>query len=48
MLAAVRPDTLIVCTRDSAHDDHIVEALEAGIDVLTEKPMATTAQKCRR
>jgi predicted dehydrogenase len=48
MLAASRPDTLIVCTRDSVHDDHIVAALEAGIDVITEKPMATTAAKCAR
>ena len=45
MLAATRPETLIVCTRDDAHDDHIVPALEAGIDVVTEKPMATTAEK---
>jgi predicted dehydrogenase len=38
----------VVCTRDSAHDDHIVAALEAGVDVITEKPMATTAAKCAR
>jgi predicted dehydrogenase len=48
MLAECRPDTLVVCTRDSAHDDHIVAALEAGVDVITEKPMATTAEKCAR
>ena len=48
MLAESRPDTLVVCTRDSAHDDHIVAALEAGVDVITEKPMATTAAKCAR
>jgi predicted dehydrogenase len=48
MLAESRPDTLVVCTRDSAHDDHIVVALEAGVDVITEKPMATTAAKCAR
>jgi len=48
MLAEARPDTLVVCTRDSAHDDHIVAALEAGVDVITEKPMATTAAKCAR
>jgi predicted dehydrogenase len=48
MLAQTRPDTLVVCTRDSAHDDHIVQALEAGVDVITEKPMATTAAKCAR
>lgn len=48
MLAESRPDTLVVCTRDSAHDDHIVAALETGVDVITEKPMATTAAKCAR
>jgi len=48
MLSEVRPDTLVVCTRDSAHDDHIVRALDAGVDVITEKPMATTAEKCAR
>ena len=48
MLGASRPDTLVVCTRDSVHDDHIVAALEAGVDVITEKPMATTAEKCAR
>jgi predicted dehydrogenase len=48
MLSAVRPDTVIVCSRDSDHDGHIVEALAAGCDVVTEKPMTTTAEKCRR
>ena len=48
MLSAVRPETLIVCTRDDTHADIIVAALEAGIDVITEKPMATTAEMCRR
>jgi len=48
LLATARPDTLIVCTRDDTHVDHIVQALDAGIDVVTEKPMATTAAMCRR
>ncbi len=48
MLAASRPHTLVVCTRDDTHADIIVRALEAGIDVVTEKPMATTAADCRR
>ena len=42
MLHEVRPDTVIVCSRDSDHDAHIVDALEAGCDVITEKPMTTT------
>lgn len=48
MIAATRPDTVIVCTRDDTHADIIVAALEAGADVVTEKPMATTAAMCRR
>jgi predicted dehydrogenase len=48
MLAAARPHTLLVCTRDDTHADIIVHALEQGIDVVTEEPMATTAEDCRR
>ena len=48
MLAVTRPNTLIVTTRDDTHADTIVAALEAGVDVITEKPMATTAEGCRR
>src|SRR5436190_7629378 len=48
MIAATRPETLIVCTRDDTHADIIVAALEAGVDVITEKPMATTAEMCQR
>lgn len=48
MLAKAKPHTLVVCTRDDTHADIIVKALEAGIDVVTEKPMATTAADCRR
>jgi predicted dehydrogenase len=47
LLAADKPDTVIVCTRDTDHDTHIVKALEAGCHVVTEKPMATTAAKVR-
>jgi predicted dehydrogenase len=47
MLAETRPDTLIVCTPDDTHARMIVTALEAGVDVLTEKPMTTTAEMCR-
>jgi predicted dehydrogenase len=48
MLAEAKPHTLVVCTRDDTHADIIVKALEAGLDVVTEKPMATTAEDCRR
>ena len=45
MFAEVRPQRVIVTTPDNTHDDIIVKALEAGIDVVTEKPMTTTAAK---
>ncbi|WGF90692.1 Gfo/Idh/MocA family protein [Marinivivus vitaminiproducens] len=48
MLREVKPETVIVCTPDVQHDDDIVLALGAGADVITEKPMATTAAKCGR
>ena len=48
MLAAVKPEIVIVCSRDDTHDEIIVKALEAGCRVITEKPMTTTPEKCRR
>ena len=48
LIARTQPHTLVVCTRDDTHADIIVKALEAGLDVVTEKPMATTAADCRR
>jgi predicted dehydrogenase len=46
MLRETLPDTVVVCTIDSEHDRYIIEALRAGCDVVTEKPMTTTAEKC--
>jgi predicted dehydrogenase len=48
MLAECRPNFVIVTTMDSTHDEYICRAMEAGCDVITEKPMTTTAAKCRR
>ena len=48
MLRETRPQTVIVTTTDSTHDDYIVRALDAGCDVITEKPMTTTAAKAQR
>lgn len=48
MIAETRPDTVIVTTQDSAHDVYICRAMELGCDVVTEKPMTTDADKCRR
>ncbi|MEV7623244.1 Gfo/Idh/MocA family oxidoreductase [Actinoplanes sp. NPDC089786] len=47
MLAEQRADTLVVTSMDREHAGHIVTALEAGCDVLTEKPMTTDAPGAR-
>ena len=46
MLRETRPNVVVVCTVDSEHDRYIIEAVRAGCDVVTEKPMTTTAEKC--
>lgn len=48
MLRTTRPDTVIVCTKDGAHHEYIVKALEAGCDVISEKPMTIDAPRCRQ
>jgi len=48
LLTEHKPDTVIVCTRDDNHDDIIVAALEAGCNVISEKPMTTTVEKLAR
>lgn len=47
MLRTEKPDTVFVCSVDSTHHDYIVRALNAGCDVITEKPMTIDAAKCR-
>lgn len=47
MLRKEKPDTVIVTTMDRTHDDYIIRAMEAGCDVITEKPMTTDEKKCR-
>ena len=48
MLEAEKPDTVIVCTKDSTHHTYIIQALEFGCDVISEKPITTTAENFRR
>ncbi|MFC8195591.1 Gfo/Idh/MocA family protein [Streptomyces sp. NPDC057298] len=48
MLRRERVDLVVVCSVDRTHDDYIVRALEAGCDVVTEKPMTTDAARARR
>lgn len=45
---AQRVDSVIVTSPDWTHAQHIVAALEAGADVIVEKPLATTEEGIRR
>jgi predicted dehydrogenase len=47
MLAEQKPDTVIVTSIDRTHHDFIIAAMEAGCDVITEKPMTIDAEKCQ-
>ncbi len=47
MIAETRPDIVIVTTTDGSHHDYLVRAMDAGCDVVTEKPMTTNAAKCQ-
>ncbi|MDX3382407.1 Gfo/Idh/MocA family oxidoreductase [Streptomyces niveiscabiei] len=48
MLRRERVGLVVVCSVDRTHDEYIVRALDAGCDVVTEKPMTTDADKARR
>jgi predicted dehydrogenase len=47
MLRRGRPDTVIVTTVDRYHHEYIIRSLEAGCDVITEKPMTIDDEKVR-
>ncbi|MFD1048953.1 Gfo/Idh/MocA family protein [Kibdelosporangium lantanae] len=48
MLDEQRVDVVIVTTVDRYHDTYIVEALDAGREVITEKPMTVDAPSCAK
>jgi len=48
MIRETRPDTLIVTGPDGIHCRHIVAGLDAGCEVITEKPMVIDCQQVRR
>ncbi|MEO3809011.1 Gfo/Idh/MocA family oxidoreductase [Sphaerisporangium sp. B11E5] len=47
MLDEEQVDVALVTTVDRVHDRYIVAALDAGRDVVTEKPMTIDAARCR-
>jgi UDP-N-acetyl-2-amino-2-deoxyglucuronate dehydrogenase len=48
MLTEVDADIISIATPHALHADMAIEALEAGFDVLVEKPMALTVSDCQR
>jgi predicted dehydrogenase len=48
MLAELKPDAVIVTTMCSTHHEYLVRAMEQGYDVITEKPLTTTAETCQK
>ncbi|OSP53854.1 Gfo/Idh/MocA family oxidoreductase [Pseudoruegeria sp. SK021] len=48
MLDDTGADVVIVTSIDRTHHIYIIAALEAGRDVITEKPMTTDATKCQQ
>lgn len=40
-------DAVVITSPDSCHESNAVEALEAGVSVLIDKPLATTVKGCR-
>ncbi|MFH1371499.1 MAG: Gfo/Idh/MocA family oxidoreductase [Planctomycetota bacterium] len=47
MLTETKPDKIIVTTVDAYHDQYIIKSMQAGCDIITEKPMTTDEYKCR-
>ncbi len=48
MLSETSPDVLIVASRDDTHAYYVLEGLKHDLDVIVEKPMATTAADARK
>lgn len=48
MMNKTKPEMVIVTTVDGTHHEFIVKALEMGADAVTEKPMTTDEDKCRK
>lgn len=48
MIAETRPDVVLVAGPDYTHCEHIVASLEAGCDVIVEKPMVISCAQVRQ
>ncbi|MCP2324232.1 putative dehydrogenase [Hamadaea flava] len=48
MVTETRPDVILVATPDHTHVDYVLSGLTAGLDVIVEKPMVTSAEDAAR
>lgn len=48
MIREAKPDVVIVSSIDRTHHTYIVQAMEMGCDVITEKPLTIDVEKCAR
>ena len=48
MIEEIKPDFVIVTTPDFTHNEYICRAMEAGCDVITEKPMTIDETRCQQ
>src|SRR5699024_437597 len=48
MIEETNPDVVIGASRDDTHVDYILQALKHNLDVIVEKPMATTAEDSKK
>mgnify|MGYP001426151240 CR=1 FL=1 len=48
MIAAVRPDGIVIATPNSLHEEGALAAIEAGVPALIEKPVADRIEAARR
>ena len=47
MMKEVKPDRLIVTSVDGTHHTYTIKGMEAGADIISEKPMTTDEEKCQ-
>ena len=47
MVKTEKPDAVIVASTDNTHHEYIVRALDMGIDVISEKPLTNTYERCK-
>ena len=48
MITEGRVETVIVTSMDRTHHRYTIAAMEAGCDVITEKPLTVDAEKCQQ